>query len=204
MKYDCGSIPRSMIMASVAFHGHMGSGTPQEGANDFPKEPNDGWFVMPARDIRGKDNASLKARDIACNESASNKTNESSLTAVPPANSAPDDNQELPPAIAAPSWWQNAAIADRYIKETFCSRENIDDKCLHASRVLSICVSDIQGLLTRRELENRFHYSPKDAERLVQYGKTANHTYKLSDRPPEPHLTKNKAPIPSYPSSLAL
>jgi hypothetical protein len=46
----------------------------------------------------------------------------------------------------------------------------------------SICVGDIQGLLTRRELENRFHYSPKDAERLVQYGKTATHTYKLSDK----------------------
>jgi hypothetical protein len=49
VRYDCGGTPRSMIMASVTFHGHMGSGTQQEGAADVPNEPFDGWHVMPAR-----------------------------------------------------------------------------------------------------------------------------------------------------------
>jgi len=63
VRYDCGSPPRSMIMAGVVFHGHMGSGTQQEGAADVPNEPPDGWHVMKA----GENNEMLKARNMACN-----------------------------------------------------------------------------------------------------------------------------------------
>ena len=67
VRYDCGSTPRSMIMASIVFHGHMGGGTQQDGAADVPKEPFDGWHVMPSSDAQGKANVMLKARDMACN-----------------------------------------------------------------------------------------------------------------------------------------
>jgi hypothetical protein len=63
VRYDCGSAPRSMITAGIAFHGHMGTGTQQEGAADVPKEPPDGWYVMRA----GTNNGMLKAREMACN-----------------------------------------------------------------------------------------------------------------------------------------
>jgi uncharacterized protein YecT (DUF1311 family) len=62
VKYDCGSTPRSMIMADVPFHGNMGSGTALEGFDDVPKEPSDGWRVLD-----GRSSAMLKARDMACN-----------------------------------------------------------------------------------------------------------------------------------------
>jgi hypothetical protein len=69
VRYDCGSTPRSMIMAGIVFHGHMASGSQQRGAVDVPTEPSDGWHVLTAHNSDGKPNLTLKARDIACNAS---------------------------------------------------------------------------------------------------------------------------------------
>jgi hypothetical protein len=83
MRYDCGSTPRSMIMAGVTFHGHMGGGTQQDGAADVPKEPRDGWYVMPSRWWDGKPNLTLKARDMACNGMSSLVTTQTQVAPSP-------------------------------------------------------------------------------------------------------------------------
>jgi uncharacterized protein YecT (DUF1311 family) len=80
VRYDCGSTPRSMIMAGVNFHGNMGSGSPQDGAADVPKEPPDGWHVMQVGASGGS--GMFKARDIACNYAASPSSQPLGATAV--------------------------------------------------------------------------------------------------------------------------
>jgi surface-adhesin protein E len=66
IEYDCGRTPRSMILAQVTFYGHMGSGSQVDGGSDMPKEPADGWYVMPASYNNGRTNFDLKAREMAC------------------------------------------------------------------------------------------------------------------------------------------
>jgi hypothetical protein len=66
IQYDCGSTPRSKILAEVTFYGHMGSGSQVDGGSDKPKEPADGWFVMRANYVNGQTNFDLKARELAC------------------------------------------------------------------------------------------------------------------------------------------
>jgi hypothetical protein len=66
VQYDCGSTSRSKILAEITFYGHMGSGSQVDGGSDKPKEPANGWFVMPANYVNGQTNFDLKARDLAC------------------------------------------------------------------------------------------------------------------------------------------
>jgi hypothetical protein len=69
IEFDCGSTPRSKILAEATFHGHMGSGSQSGGSSDMPKEPADGWYVMPASFANGRTNSDLKARELACKAS---------------------------------------------------------------------------------------------------------------------------------------
>ena len=41
----------------------------------MPKEPTDGWYVMPASYINGQTNFDLKARELACKPSGSSASN---------------------------------------------------------------------------------------------------------------------------------
>jgi hypothetical protein len=75
IQYECGSTPRSKILAQVTFYGHMGSGSQVEGGSDMPKEPANGWFVMPASYVNGQTNFDLKARELACKPSGSVASN---------------------------------------------------------------------------------------------------------------------------------
>jgi surface-adhesin protein E len=75
IQYECGSTSRSKILAQVTFYGHMGSGSQVDGGSDMPKEPADGWYVMPASYVNGQTNFDLKARELACKPSSSAASN---------------------------------------------------------------------------------------------------------------------------------
>jgi hypothetical protein len=64
-----------MILAQATFYGHMGSGSQVDGSSDMPKEPADGWYVMPASYANGRTNFDLKAREMACKPSGSVASN---------------------------------------------------------------------------------------------------------------------------------
>ena len=87
IEYECGSIPRSMILAQVTFYGHMGSGSQVDGGSDMPKEPADAWYVMPASYANGQTNFDLKARELACKPSGSAASNTALSSPRPPQGS---------------------------------------------------------------------------------------------------------------------
>lgn len=87
IQYECGSTPRSKILAQVTFYGHMGSGSQVDGGSDIPKEPADGWYVMPASYVNGGTNFDLKAREIACKPSRSAAPNIALPSPRPPQGS---------------------------------------------------------------------------------------------------------------------
>jgi hypothetical protein len=83
VQYDCGSTPRSKILAEVTFYGRMGSGSQVDGGSDRPKEPANGWFLLPANYVNGQINFDLKARELACKPPGSVASN----TVSPPPRS---------------------------------------------------------------------------------------------------------------------
>jgi len=75
IQYECASTPRSKILAQVTFYGHMASGIQVDGGSDIPKEPANGWFLMPEIFVNGEPNLELKARELACKPSGAAASN---------------------------------------------------------------------------------------------------------------------------------
>jgi hypothetical protein len=101
IQYDCGSTPRSKILAHVVFYGHMGSGAQVDGDSDMPTEPANGWFVMPASYANGETNFDLKARELACRPSGAVASNSASppprspQRSIAPTRNIPDATDQI-------------------------------------------------------------------------------------------------------------
>jgi uncharacterized protein YecT (DUF1311 family) len=140
VRYDCGSIPRSMILASLDLHGHMGSGTKQGDGTYIavPQMPQAGWYVIPSSNKDGTASEWLKARDMACNAVLDTVTPPAQL---PSSSTQTNAGQRMTAPLAVAAQQVRLPTPESGNYEQFCTEEWTKRGVLD-SRMFDACMRD--------------------------------------------------------------